>query len=74
MSESTTPWWYRVPSVAVTIIPMVAVTLIVWSVMDEGARRVPIALVCGVVAGWLLTAIRGAAQSEHDRRRGRGQR
>ncbi|MGW2866336.1 hypothetical protein [Streptomyces sp. NPDC001205] len=71
--RSTTPWWYRVPAVAVTTIPMVIVSLIVWAALPEGAAyRVVVAVVCGVAAGWLVTAVRGAAQSEHDRRRGRG--
>ncbi|MFB7747432.1 hypothetical protein [Streptomyces sp. NPDC056132] len=72
MSEHSTPWWYRVPSVAVTIIPMVAVALLVWALLDDGTYRVLVAAVCGVAAGWLLTALRGAAQSAYDQRHGRG--
>ncbi|MGW5531775.1 hypothetical protein [Streptomyces xanthochromogenes] len=65
---STGPWWYRVPSVAVTLLPMVAVSLIVWALLGDGPYRVLVAVVCGVAAGWAVTAVRGAAQSAYDQR------
>ena len=61
----TTPWWYRVPNVAVYLITMSVAGVIIFTLITES----PIAWAGGaIVFGLLANVFHGMAQAAHDER------
>lgn len=61
-----TPWWYRIPPMAVGLITYSGVGIVLWTAVT---KTPVIALGGGLVAGLLVALLHGAAQQAHDNRR-----
>jgi hypothetical protein len=60
-----TPWWYRVPPVAVVLIMYAVVGLIIFTTVSESAFAWAGG---GLVAGLLAAFVQGAAKAAYDER------
>ncbi|MFE4058908.1 hypothetical protein ACFXP3_21885 [Streptomyces sp. NPDC059096] len=65
-----TPWWYRIPSVAVTLISLSGVAIAVYTLSsgtDDG--RLAMSLGSGLAVGLAAAFVQGMAQKRHDQNR-----
>ncbi|MFJ8385565.1 hypothetical protein ACIQ9Q_13835 [Streptomyces sp. NPDC094438] len=67
-SGRRTPWWYRVPPLAVSLITLSVVTLAVHPLLSDAddARWGP-SLGIGLATGLAAAFVQGMAQRHHDR-------
>ncbi|MFJ1751201.1 hypothetical protein ACIOJD_33975 [Streptomyces sp. NPDC088116] len=65
--DTDTPWWYRIPSVAVTLITQSVVAIVVYTTSSrEDDVRLITALGIGLAAGLAAAFVQGMAQKRHD--------
>ncbi|MGW2112672.1 hypothetical protein [Streptomyces sp. NPDC001948] len=60
-----TPWWYRVPTIAVGLIAYAVVGLVIYTAVSQSALAWAGG---GLLAALLASGIQGAAQRAHDER------